>query len=175
MTKTRSIFYAIIFSVVIVISNYAVNFPINDWLTYGALTYPFSFLLTDIISEKYSKKDAFNTVRWGVLIAIIPTILLVDLRLALASIFTFFFVQQLDIIIFHYLKTKHKKLWWLRNNASTIISQFIDTFLFFILAFAFTMPFGNVLQLAMGDYWIKIIFALIDTPLFYWFACRIKT
>ncbi len=61
-------------------------------------------------------------------------------RIALASVVTFFAVQILDVKIFHYLKERYLRLWWLRNNASTILSQFFDTLIFFMLAFYGVMP-----------------------------------
>ncbi len=172
-SKTKNI-NAIIFALFIIGANYTVQFPINEWLTYGALLYPFTFLLTDILGEKYSKEDVLSVVKKGVLIAIVPTILISDWRIACASIVTFFLVQQLDVRIFHYLKEKYKNLWWLRNNASTMISQLFDTSLFFILAFSFVMPFEMIVKLIIGDYIVKIIIAALDTPLFYLAAIKLK-
>lgn len=162
------------FAFIIVFANYTVQFPINDWLTYGALAYPFSFLLTDVLSEKYSKEEVLKVVKYGVLMAIVPTLLIADYRIAFASIVTFFLIQHLDVISFHYLKVKFEKLWWLRNNLSTITSQFLDTVLFFFLAFAWVLPFDVIVKLIIGDYMIKVILALLDTPVFYYYAIRIK-
>ncbi len=171
--KTRNT-YAILFSILIILSNYTVQFPINDWLTYGAILFPFTFLITDILSEKYSKDEVLSVVRLGIIIAIIPTILISDIRIALASITSFFIVQQMDIKIFHYLKVKYEKLWWLRNNVSTMISQFFDTAIFFFLAFSFVMPFSMIIKLIIGDYTIKLISALLDTPFFYLLAIKFR-
>ncbi len=90
MTKKIQYSSAIIFALLIIIANYTVQFPINDWLTYGALLFPFTFLLTDILSEKYSKEDVLSVVKIGILLAVIPTIIIADWRIAFASIFTFF-------------------------------------------------------------------------------------
>ena len=60
--KTKNI-YAIIFASLIVIANYTVQFPINEWLTYGAIMFPFTFLITDILSEKYSKDEVLSVVK----------------------------------------------------------------------------------------------------------------
>ena len=77
----------------IITANYTVQFPINEWLTYGALMFPFTFLITDILSEKYSQKEVLSVVKLGIFIAIIPTVLISDWRIALASITSFFIVQ----------------------------------------------------------------------------------
>ncbi len=173
---SQKVFYFSIalFVSLIVISNYTVQFAINDWLTYGALFYPVTFLLTDILSEKYSKKEVLRVVKYGIAIAIIPTILIADWRIALASISAFLISQTLDVNIFHYLKAKAKKAWWLRNNVSTIISQFVDTIIFFFIAFSFIVPPEQIVKLIIGDYIIKIIMALLDTPFFYAFAIKLR-
>jgi uncharacterized PurR-regulated membrane protein YhhQ (DUF165 family) len=174
MKKKDLYINAILFAILIIISNYTVQFPINEWLTYGAIVYPFTFLITDILSEKYSKKEVLRVVQIGSVLAIIPTIMIADFRIAIASIFTFIVVQQFDIVIFHKIKVRYPNLWWLRNNASTMISQFFDTVLFFILAFSFIMPFSVIIKLIIGDYFIKFIMALLDTPIFYYLAIRVK-
>lgn len=176
MEMPKKVFYfsVIIFSLIIVIANYTVQFPINDWLTYGALIFPFSFLMTDILTEKYSKEEVLKIVKIGILIAIIPTVLVSDWRIALASIFTFYIVQQLDVKIFHYLKEKFSNLWWLRNNVSTMVSSFFDTILFFMIAFAFVLPLDVIIKLIIGDYAIKLVLAIMDTPLFYLVAIKFK-
>ena len=173
----KKIFYisVAIFTFLIVISNYTVQFPINDWLTYGAIFYPITFLLTDILGEKYTKKEVLKVVKYGVAFAIIPTILIADYRIAFASIFAFLLTQTLDVHIFHYFKQKYQRMWWVRNNVSTIISQGFDTVIFFFLAFAFVMPFEQIVKLIIGDYLVKIVIALLDTPFFYFFAIKLKS
>ncbi len=173
---TQKAFYigVALFAFLIILSNYTVQFPINDWLTYGALFYPVTFLLTDILGEKYTKKEVMRVVKYGILIAIVPTILIADYRIALASVFTFMITQTLDVHIFHYFKQKIEKMWWIRNNVSTLISQFFDTTLFFFLAFSFVMPFEQIIKLIIGDYTVKIVMALLDTPFFYYFGIKLK-
>ena len=171
MTRNISIF---IFSLLVITANYTVQFPINGWLTYGALMFPFTFLLTDILSEKYSKEEVLSVVKYGMAIAFIPVVIIADWRIAFASIITFYIVQQLDVKIFHYLKERFSSLWWLRNNASTMTSSLVDTVLFFTLAFSFIMPPEVIIKLIVGDYLVKLTLALMDTPIFYLFAIRIK-
>ena len=174
---TDKIFYisVAIFAFLIILSNYTVQFPINDWLTYGALMYPITFLLTDVLSENYSKKEVLRVVKYGIVIAVVPTILIADWRIAFASIFAFVVTQTLDVNIFHYFKQKAQKLWWLRNNASTIISQAFDTVIFFTLAFAWIMPPDVIIKLIIGDYTVKIVMALLDTPFFYLIGIKFKS
>jgi uncharacterized PurR-regulated membrane protein YhhQ (DUF165 family) len=174
MTTRQTYLYASFFALIIVLANYTVQFPINEWLTYGAIMYPFSFLITDVLSERYNKAQTLKVVRIGVVLAIIPTLLVADGRIAFASIVTFFLIQQLDVVIFHVLKARFSSLWWLRNNGSTLTSQFFDTSLFFILAFAGTMPADVLVKLIIGDYLVKVVLALLDTPFFYLFAIKLQ-
>ncbi len=164
-----------IFVFLIIASNYTVQFSINEWLTYGAVVYPVTFLLTDILGENYSKKEVLRVVLWGIVIAIIPTIMIADWRIALGSITAFMISQTLDVTIFHFFKKKAEKLWWLRNNVSTIISQAFDTIIFFTVAFAFILPAGAIVKMIIGDYMIKIIMALLDTPFFYLIAIKFRS
>ncbi len=173
MPKVVFYFSVALFVVLIAASNYLVQFPINKWLTYGAITYPITFLMTDILGERYEKSEVVKVVKYGILFAIVPTLMISNWRIALASIITFSIVQLMDVHIFHILKEKAQKLWWLRNNASTMTSQFFDTLLFFTLAFSFVMPFSQIAHLIVGDYSIKLIIALLDTPIFYLLGIRL--
>jgi len=174
---SNKVFYSsvAIFAFLIIASNYTVQFPINEWLTYGAIVYPVTFLLTDILGENYSKKEVLRVVLWGIVIAVIPTILIADWRIALASISAFMISQTLDVNIFHIIKKKAEKLWWLRNNVSTIISQAFDTIIFFTVAFAWVLPATVIVKLILGDYMVKIVMALLDTPFFYFIAIKSRS
>ncbi|OCR17367.1 hypothetical protein BA919_01230 [Helicobacter pullorum] len=163
-----------IFMFLIVASNYLVQFPINDFFTYGAILYPFTFLLADILAEKHSKEEVLKVVRIGIFCAFIPSMFLAEFRIAFASVSAFFVSQQADIYVFYWLKSKFPKLWWLRNVGSTAFSQFVDTVVFFHIAFLFVMPWQNILMLIAGDYLIKFILAFLNTPLFYLFAIRMQ-
>lgn len=174
MPKSALIIFSLIFAALIIISNYTVQFAINDWLTYGAIAYPFTYLFSDILSEKYHKKDTLRVVQIGALLAIVPTIFLADLRIAIASITAFFFIQQLDVHLFHSIKARLPKLWWLRNNGSTLVSQLFDTIVFWTIAFGGTMPLGALIKLMAGDYMFKVVAALLDTPFFYAFAIKMQ-
>ena len=164
---------AILFACIVVLANYTVQYPVlGTPLTYGALTYPLSFLLMDILSEKYNKPQVLKT-RWvGLLLAFIPSLLASEARIAIASVCAFFISQNLDVHLFYYLKNCFPSLWWLRNNASTMISQFIDTMIFFHIAFLFIYPWEQVMAMLLADFCIKAFLALCDTPFFYVFAIR---
>lgn len=176
MKKYQIYFYAFLFSLIIVISNYAVQFNIgsNEYLTYGALTYPFSFLLLDILSEKNDKRDVLHIVKYGILFAFIPSFLLAQPLIAIASICSFFISQPLDVVIFFLLKKICPKLWWVRNNISTIIAQFFDTMIFYHIAFILTWSWDKIVLTAMVDFSIKILLSVINTPFFYLLAIKIK-
>ena len=168
------IFSTILFALLIVSSNYLVQFPLNDFLTYGALTYPFTFLLSDVLSEHYDRKRVLNIVRVGIILAFIPSYLLAEPRIAIASVGAFFFSQQIDVYAFYWIKSKFPKLWWFRSAGSTAFSQFIDTIIFFHVAFLFEMPWESILMLSIGDYTVKLIFAFLNTPFFYLFAIKMR-
>jgi len=173
--EKKFFYHIVIFALIIVLANVLVQYRINlgfMQIPLGVFVYPFTFLFTDILSEKYSKEYVLKVVKYGILVAIIPTAFLSTPRIAIASVVTFFIVQFVDVYIFHYLKNKYFNLWWLRNNVSTLISQFLDTTIFFTLAFAFVLPWEVIFQIMLGNYFVKAIIALMDTPFFYWFAIR---
>ena len=164
---------SLLFASIVVLANYGVQYPIfNTPLTYGALTYPMSFLLIDILREKYNKIQVLKILWVGLFLAFIPSLLASEPRIALASVCAFIISQNLDVYIFFYLKNRFPHLWWLRNNASTMISQFIDTMIFFHIAFLFVYPWEQVIMMLLADFCIKAFLALCDTPLFYMFAIR---
>ncbi|TLD96577.1 VUT family protein [Helicobacter jaachi] len=175
MSKATFILSACLFAGIVVLANFTVQFSVlNTPLTYGALTYPLSFLLMDILSEKYSKAQVLKTLWLGLLLAFVPSLLASEPRIAIASVCAFFVSQNLDIHIFFYLKNRFPNLWWLRNNASTMISQFIDTMIFFHIAFLFIYPWEHIVAMLLADFSMKAFLSLCDTPLFYAFAIRTK-
>lgn len=174
MSRKYFTVYVILFSSLVILANYTVQFQINDWLTYGAIMFPFTFLLTDILSEKYGKDETLRVIKYGVLVAVVPTILISDWRIAFASLTCLLISQQFNVRLFVFLKSKFPNLWWLRSNGSTLIAQFFDTAIFFTLAFAFTMPAETIAKLIIGDYLTKIALALLDTPIFYLIAIKLR-
>ena len=171
----KEILHVMIFGFIIITANILVQYRVDlgvMQIPLGVFVYPFTFLFTDILSEKYNKEYVLKVVKYGILLAIIPTAMLSTPRIAIASVVTFFIVQFVDVYIFHHLKEKYFNLWWLRNNVSTLVSQFLDTTIFFTLAFAFVLPWEVIFKIMLGNYFVKAVMAIADTPLFYWFAIR---
>ena len=157
MLKQKSLITLIIgMALVVVISNIAVSYPINDWLTWGALTYPIAFLVTDITNRLFGVARARTVVYAGFLIGVILSLWAADMRIALASGSAFLIAQLLDITIFDKLR---QKTWWKAPLISTIISSAVDTLLFFSIAFIATgLPW---VTWAIGDYGAKLAMAAI--------------
>ena len=157
MLKQKSLITLIIgMALVVVISNIAVSYPINDWLTWGAFTYPTAFLVTDITNRLFGVARARTVVYAGFLIGVILSLWAADMRIALASGSAFLIAQLLDITIFDKLR---KKTWWKAPLISTIISSAVDTLLFFSIAFIATgLPW---VTWAIGDYGAKLAMAAI--------------
>ena len=157
MLKQKSLITLIIgMALVVVISNIAVSYPINDWLTWGALTYPIAFLVTDMTNRLFGVSRARTVVYAGFLIGVILSLWAADMRIALASGSAFLIAQLLDITIFDKLR---QKTWWKAPLISTIISSAVDTLLFFSIAFIATgLPW---VTWAIGDYGAKLAMAAI--------------
>mgnify|MGYP001297721790 FL=1 len=157
MLKQKSLITLIIgMALVVVISNIAVSYPINDWLTWGALTYPIAFLVTDMTNRLFGVARARTVVYAGFLIGVILSLWAADMRIALASGSAFLIAQLLDITIFDKLR---QKTWGKAPLISTIISSAVDTLLFFSIAFVATgLPW---VTWAIGDYGAKLAMAAI--------------
>ena len=154
--------------VVVLSSNYLVQFPINyyglnDLLTYGAFSYPVAFLITDLANRSYGKFVARKIVYLGFLLGIGFTILFstdfadyISIRIAVGSGTAFLIAQLMDVQIFDNLR---KKKWFIAPLTSSIIGSTVDTFLFFSISFYGTgIPWFT---LALGDLGVKIFVALI--------------
>jgi len=154
--------------VVVLLSNYLVQFPVQYYglekvLTYGAFSYSVAFLITDLANRSYGKMIARKIVYIGFVIGIIFTILfstnftdLISIRIAIGSGLAFLIAQLLDVQIFDRLR---KKKWFVAPLTSSLIGSTVDTFLFFSVAFYGTgVPW---LTLSFGDLSIKVFVALI--------------
>jgi len=154
--------------VVVLISNYLVQFPIsyfnlNEILTYGAFSYPIAFLITDIANRFYGKIIARKIVYVGFTIGIFFTLLfstnftdLISIRIAIGSGTAFIVAQLLDVQIFDKLR---RKKWFIAPLTSSLIGSTIDTFLFFSISFYATgVPW---ITLSLGDLAVKICVALL--------------
>tara|TARA_Y100001935_G_scaffold243669_1_gene235306 strand:- start:263 stop:817 length:555 start_codon:yes stop_codon:yes gene_type:complete len=157
-----------IMGVVVLASNYLVQFPINyyglnDLLTYGAFSYPIAFLITDLANRSFGKIVAKKIVYIGFIIGIIFTLLvstnfadLISIRIAIGSGTAFLIAQLLDVKIFDELR---KKNWYVAPLTSSLIGSTVDTFLFFSISFYGTgVPW---ITLSLGDLTVKILVALI--------------
>ena len=154
--------------VVVLSSNYLVQFPINYYglsniLTYGAFSYPIAFLITDLANRSYGKIIAKKIVYFGFLLGIGFSLLFstdfadyISIRVAIGSGTAFLTAQLLDVQIFDNLR---KKKWFIAPLTSSLIGSIVDTFLFFSISFYGTgVPWFT---LALGDLAVKVLVALI--------------
>ena len=166
----------------------------------GLLPYPITFLVTDIISEIYGYKKANRVVIAG-LVASIFMLFIVTIAdfvpatfwspvgdqvfhqvfglsgaAVFASMMAYLFAQFIDVRLFHFWKklTKGRHL-WLRNNASTVCSQFIDTFSVLFLLCVFDVLSWDMFNiLLLNGFLFKVFFAAFDTPIFYFLSWLLK-
>lgn len=143
-------------ALVIAASNYLVQFPINDWLTWGAFSYPFAFLVTDLTNRAFGPKRARQVVAVGFLFAVVLSLTLAPWRIAVASGGAFLLGQLLDVQVFDRLR---RASWWLAPLVSSGLASVLDTFVFFGGAFAGEgLPW---VTWALGDLVVKLAMALI--------------
>jgi len=152
--------------IIVASANYLVQFPVNDWLTWGALTYPVSYFITDLTNRFYGKSRARQVVFVGFVLAVIASAWLASPRIALASGTAFLVSQLMDVAIFDHLRGGR---WWQAPLISSTLGSLVDTGLFFALAFQGTgVPW---VTLAIGDYGVKVAIAiLLLAP--WWLAAR---
>ena len=142
--------------VVVAGSNVAVQYPINDWLTWGALTYPVAFLVTDLTNRRFGPEEARRVVYVGFALAVLLSILLAGPRIGLASGTAFVTAQLLDILVFNRLR---RLPWWQAPLISSGLASIWDTAVFFSLAFAGTgLPW---VTWGLGDLGVKFAMALL--------------
>ena len=167
MNKTF-IILSCLMGLIVLASNFLVQFPINHYgleeiLTYGAFSYPIAFLITDLANRSYGKIAARKIVYLGFTIGVIFTLLfstnfadLISVRIAIGSGTAFLVAQLLDVQIFDRLR---KKQWFIAPLGSSLIGSTIDTFLFFSISFYSTgVPW---VTLSLGDLAVKIFVALV--------------
>lgn len=143
-------------TVVIVLSNILVQTPVNDWLTWGAVTYPFSFLIVDLANRYHGPRFARQVVYVGFVAAVALSAWYATPRIALASGTAFLVAELVDVQIFDRLR---RRAWWQPPLLSTCVGSALDTALFFSLAFYATdMPW---VTLAIGDFGVKLALALL--------------
>ena len=154
-------------ALVVALSNYLVQFPIDyfglkNLLTYGALSYPVAFLITDLSNRRYGKNTAKKIVYLGFALGVIITLYfstnfsdLISIRIAIGSGTAFIVAQLIDVNIFD--KLRHK-IWFVAPLISSLAGSTIDTFLFFSISFYGTEV--NWVTLSFGDLFVKIFVAL---------------
>jgi len=160
---------SIIMGLVVIISNYLVQFPINHYnlqevLTYGAFSYPVTFLITDLANRAYGIAIAKKIVYIGFIIGVVLTLTistnfsdLISVRIAIGSGVAFLVAQTIDINVFD--KLRANKTWFIAPLASSLIGSAIDTSLFFSISFYnTTVPWAS---LAFGDFAVKLLIALM--------------
>jgi len=170
MIKIENKFFFILafsMALVVVISNYLVQFPVNyfgfqDLLTYGAFSYPVAFLITDLSNRRYGKNTAKKIVYLGFALGVFLTFYfstnysdLISIRIAIGSGTAFLTAQLIDVNIFDKLRNK---IWFTAPLVSSLIGSTIDTFLFFSISFYGTGI--NWVTLSFGDLFVKIFVAL---------------
>lgn len=169
-------------------------------ISVGILPYPITFLITDLISEIYGKKKANQIVTAGIfasffsmgivlLAAYVPAItnspvdngtfnkvFALSPIAVLASMLAYLFAQYVDIAIYHFWKRlTHGKHLWLRNNFSTFLSQFIDTFTVVSLLCLFkVLPWSMFYGLVVSGFLFKVLIAFLDTPFLYFFVYLLR-
>ena len=159
---------AFLMAVVVVLSNYLVQFPVTyiglqDLLTYGAFSYPVAFLITDLSNRRYGKNTAKKIVYLGFALGVFLTLYfstnysdLISIRIAIGSGTAFLVAQLIDVNIFDRLR---KKIWFAAPLTSSLVGSSIDTFLFFSISFYGTGI--NWITLSFGDLFVKIFVALM--------------
>ena len=159
---------SILMGIVVVLSNYLVQFPVQQFglseiLTYGAFSYPVTFLITDLANRAYGKAVARKVVYFGFIIGILLTLFvstnfkdIISIRIAIGSGVAFFIAQNLDVQVFDRFR---KKSWFVAPLTSSTLGSVTDTFLFFSIAFYSTgVPW---ISLAIGDLVVKLFITLI--------------
>ena len=159
---------SLMMGVVVLVSNYLVQFPVKYYeldkiLTYGAFSYPIAFLITDLANRSFGKIYARKIVYIGFIIGISFTLFfstnfedIISIRIALGSGSAFIVAQLLDVQIFDRLR---KKKWFVAPLASSLIGSTVDTLLFFSISFYATgVPW---VTLSLGDLSVKIFVALV--------------
>lgn len=162
-------------ALVVVASNVLVQHPfpywgLGDYLTWGAFTYPVSFLVTDLTNRRYGAGVAHKLVAVGFVIAVVLSIALATPRIALASGTAYLVGQLLDITVFNRLR---RQTWWQAPLAGSLVGSALDTALFFSLAFAGAAEMSGTVSflglapmplwvsLAICDFAVKVSLALV--------------
>lgn len=210
MTRSEKIYTSlcVIFSILIVVNNLIyqkfVTLPILPFHTFelsiGAILYPLTFLLSDLIAEFYGKEQATFCVRFAMAMNIMVAIIIWGMDHLQAtswskisndefhkmfgaysvaftgSVLACYIAQLVDIRIYLWIKKLTNDKWlWLRNNGSTAISLFVDTSIVVgFMCFFNILPVERMIPLILNSYSFKLFFTLCNTPLFYVYVWVIR-
>lgn len=172
---------AFFMAAMVAISNYLVQFPFKFWgmeniLTYGAFSYPITFLITDLSNRRFGKSTARKIVYIGFIFGVLLTVFfstnfsdLISIRIAIGSGTAFLIAQLIDVQVFDKLR---KKIWFIAPLTSSSLGSLVDTLLFFFIAFYNTeVPWFS---LAIGDFTVKILVSIIMLIPFRYLLNKIK-
>ena len=167
--KNLFLVLSLIMGLVVILSNYLVQIPfeyfnLENILTYGAFSYPITFLITDLANRSFGKKIAKKIVYIGFILGVLLTLFvstnfedIISIRIAVGSGLAFFIAQNLDVIV--YDKNRKNSKWFVAPFLSSVTGSSVDTFLFFSIAFYNTGI--SWATLALGDLTVKLLMALI--------------
>ncbi|MBO9195490.1 queuosine precursor transporter [Rhizobium sp. 16-449-1b] len=190
MLQTRyTLIYVALMTLVVVSSNFLVQFPLNvtlsgvnlaDLLTWGAFTYPVAFLITDLTNRQFGPQAARKVVFAGFLVGVTLSFFTSVPRIAIASGTAYLAGQLLDIALFNRLR---RQAWWRAPLVGSLLGSMLDTAIFFSLSFAaffvflgpnepFALEASPVLGVfvaeaprwiswAIGDFWVKLLVGLV--------------
>lgn len=141
---------------VVVASNWLVQYPINLWLTWGAFVYPFAFLVSDLTNRAVGPHAARRVAWTGFSVAVLASLAVAPWRIAVASGTAFIVSQLADVKVFNRWRAHS---WWKAPLIGSLVASLVDTFVFFSLAFAGTAV--DWLPLAIGDLAVKGLMAVL--------------
>ena len=160
--------YALAMGLLITAANFLVFFPLGALLTWGAIVYPFTFLILDLANRTQGARFAARVTACGFAIGLPLSLLLAEPRIALASLTAYLCGQALDITIFDRLRNAH---WWKAPLLSSLVAASVDSALFFTLAFAYSG--ADWILWCVGDTGVKLLVVLVGLPLYRFYSLRL--
>ena len=147
---------ALAMAAVVLASNILVQFPLNDWLTWGAITYPVAFLVSELVNRRHGPQHARRVAWVGFAVAVVASLVLAPARIAVASGTAFLLSQWLDISVFDRLR---HGTWWRAPLVATLLAAVLDTAVFWSIAFAGTSD--PWVTWALGDLAVKLVLGML--------------
>ena len=147
---------ALSMAVVVLASNILVQFPLNDWLTWGAITYPVAFLVSELVNRRHGPLHARRVAWVGFAVAVAASLVLAPARIAVASGTAILLSQWLDISVFDRLR---HGTWWRAPLVATLLAAVLDTAVFWSIAFAGTSD--PWVTWALGDLAVKLVLGML--------------